>query len=381
VAHRRHLHPARAEERRGREDDRRRDAGRGLLKRRALAVVVGAAGCGRIGFDPLGGDGAGANVVFVTSTKQLPTMSDLGGFDAVCAQRAAAAGLTGTYIAWLSQSQSARARLGGARGFVRRDGLAIADAVDQLAGAMWRPVALDENGDVVPAGDQVMTGADHNGDELGNCNGLSDPTGGIATGFPDGTASIFGSVVMATPASCGIPYRNYCFEIDRVVAISEPVHAGRRAFTSSMQPGGGIARADANCAADASAAGLVGSFKALLAVEGASAASRFTSAGANWVRLDGVAIAATPADFLSGAWQAPIAFAADGTRTDVSAWFGADDPSTPGTAASTCTSWTIADASVPFLGDETAAGPHAFHDVNDDTPCNGPGFRVYCAEE
>src|SRR5690606_988458 len=61
------------------------------------------------------------NIVFVTSTQHVA--QDLGGLegaDRICADRAAAAGLPGTYVAWLStRTVDARDRLAGARGWVR----------------------------------------------------------------------------------------------------------------------------------------------------------------------------------------------------------------------------------------------------------------------
>jgi hypothetical protein len=95
-------------------------------------LVLCIAGCGRVDFELHGvadapADAAPpANFAFVTSTKQLPTTfgSDLAGADAICNTRATQAGLLGTYVAWLSSTtMPAVNRLGGARGWIRTDGL------------------------------------------------------------------------------------------------------------------------------------------------------------------------------------------------------------------------------------------------------------------
>src|SRR5690606_4557544 len=75
------------------------------------------------------------NLVFVTSTTHEPaSLGGLAGGDAICAARAEAAGLPGTYVAWLSTATvDARDRLGSARGWRRVDGEPFADTVEDLA--------------------------------------------------------------------------------------------------------------------------------------------------------------------------------------------------------------------------------------------------------
>src|SRR5439155_17879039 len=82
-----------------------------------LMVAVLASACGRLGFDASGRDGSApmdrfvigdgvavtSNLVFVTSTTQPPgSLGGLAGADMLCNARAAAPGLPGTYVAWLS---------------------------------------------------------------------------------------------------------------------------------------------------------------------------------------------------------------------------------------------------------------------------------------
>ena len=99
----------------------------------------------------------------------------------------------------------------------------------------------------------------------------------------------------------------------------------------------GLATADALCAAEAEGARLTGEFRALLAVDGASAISRFYLAGLPWVRTDGAALGPTAADLLRAA-LAPINTTANGDYLDVIAWTGASNVDEEG--AATCDSWT-----------------------------------------
>jgi len=112
----------------------------------ALTASTGLVG----GFDGYSGDCAGAtctvamtapravgtafsakNIVFVTSTLSTPgNIGSLAAADAICTARAQAAALPGAYVAWLSSTvTSAKARLGSARGWVRVDGMPVADTV------------------------------------------------------------------------------------------------------------------------------------------------------------------------------------------------------------------------------------------------------------
>src|SRR5262249_45493760 len=73
------------------------------------------------------------DLVFVTSAPLPSTASGLTGADQHCADRAAAGLLSGTYVSLVSDgTTSVVSRLGAARGFIRLDGLAVADTVSQL---------------------------------------------------------------------------------------------------------------------------------------------------------------------------------------------------------------------------------------------------------
>src|SRR5689334_19443588 len=128
---------------------------------RHVIVVIGLAACGRVGFDVAKTELADAadtrpNVVFVTSGTTPATFAapPLASADGVCASRAVAKGLPGTFVAWLSTSTTdAIDRLAGSRGWVRVDGAPVADtAAEMIAGRIYNPINVDEAGQTVPSG-------------------------------------------------------------------------------------------------------------------------------------------------------------------------------------------------------------------------------------
>ena len=189
-------------------------------------------------------------------------------------------------------------------------------------------------------------------------------------------------------SSCdGVTWPIYCVGVGIHRSLQRERSTGRIAFASSsaLPPGGGLAAADALCAQEAGNAGLPGSFKALLATDGASAASRFNLQGGPWVRPDGVAIVDKAADLGAGRLIAPIDVSASGAfdfRWGAWAWAGASSTAAPGDAVSSCASWTSTASDVlgrwtmpwsisPYFGFDASGGP---------IPCNS-SLRVFCLQE
>lgn len=116
-------------------------------------------------------------VVFATSSKQNGDLGGADGADAICAERAAAAGLTGTFKAWLSSpDMSAGDRLSHASiPYARTDGAEVAaDWQDLVDGELAAPINRDENGERI-AGD-VWTGTLASGASAEfTCAGFTDP--------------------------------------------------------------------------------------------------------------------------------------------------------------------------------------------------------------
>lgn len=135
-----------------------------------------------------------------------------------------------------------------------------------------------------------------------------------------------------------------CVELGHSAPVMGTPQPGRLAFlsTSPFVSGGGLAAADAQCAEDAAAAGLSGSFLALLSTSTMDAFARFALDGPTWTRVDGLAIAPTAADVAGPLPEYLDTFTAmrpDGSPVlNALVWTG--------TATYNCNDWTSASASV-----------------------------------
>jgi hypothetical protein len=127
------------------------------MRRRHLISLLLLAACTGVYSDPTNSDPmdeshvvTGDKHVFVTSTTyQGGLLGGLAGADDKCATRAAAAGLAGTYKAWLSDShRSAASRLTHATGrYSLIDGTVVADSwTDLVATNLQHAIDLDELG-------------------------------------------------------------------------------------------------------------------------------------------------------------------------------------------------------------------------------------------
>jgi hypothetical protein len=153
--------------------------------------------------------------VFVTSQQYPGDLDGLAGADQKCIDLAQAAGLQGSYIAWLSDSSvDARDRLNTNGPYVRLDGTIIAnDKADLLDGTLDAPINIDENGTLQPQ-NEVWTGTFANGTRAPeNClswtSSLIGNNGQI--GFNDITNSRWtqDSLIMFDTCTTSLPL--YCF--------------------------------------------------------------------------------------------------------------------------------------------------------------------------
>src|SRR5262249_44112795 len=143
---------------------------------RFCSVTLGADASATATFDAIT-----ANLAFATSVKMNGYFGLLQAGDALCAARAHAAGLSGTFVAFLSTSSTtASAPLLGpgtstaARGWVRLDGKPLFGSVDDIVTAhrIYYPVLYDEDGRSLAVGDDlVWTGSTASGATSGfSCN-------------------------------------------------------------------------------------------------------------------------------------------------------------------------------------------------------------------
>ncbi len=345
-----------------------------------------------------GASSSGPNIVFVSSLKWAPqALGGLEGADEKCQALADAADLPGTFVAWLSDSKTdAKDRLGSARGWVRTDGKPFVDTVaDLTSGTHFYSPQLDENATKIsdfPA--PVVTGTAADGTKYapfgGYCGDYQEPDAsfGVTRGdlnFFDDRWTVLGQFV-GDMQPCNSPARLYCFQIDHQKSVEAGFPASRKAFVTkgSPRPDMGIDEFDDQCAAEALAAKLPGSFKAFVSSTTEAAASRFDLTGLTFARMDGVPIVESAADIADAtSLDVPIDQHADGTtieNTNQHVYTGSVSPSTVATDAESCDNWTISfQDNYARVGNPTLTNASWWNDL-DDRQCNN-WVRVYCFEE
>jgi hypothetical protein len=385
-----------------------------------LVVVIGLA----VGLPYLGCNGGGSggdegpNVAFTTSVTgngNLSTWADAGGntglaaADAVCQARADAAGLSGTFVAWMSDSSDdAYCRIHGLSGIVdpdncgqlslptdagpwiRTDGFAFAGTISQLTmGVVYAPLRYDEFGSRVPVFSSVFTATNSDGTLLNDtCSDWSSTAAGTLgkSGNPETTGSRWTS---SADTSCSGSAAIICLETGSGDALPAFASSGQLVFVSSISGNGdlsawpgaggaaGVAAGDAVCRDLANAAAFANTvnFKAWLSDSGDSAVSRLAGGGP-WVRPDGVKVADDTADLTDGDLFAPINVM-DTMQYDsgTGVWTGTLE--TGAMAASMCSDW--ADTTAQGRSGSAVHTDGSWTDFSQ-LVCSGGFYRIYCFE-
>jgi hypothetical protein len=156
--------------------------------------------------------------VFTTAQMVMGDMNEsttgafgLPGGDLLCNRAAVAAGLGGSWRAWLSDSSNnAFDRvLGGP--WYRTDGQMAFASRAALASAPLVPLDRDENGSPLPAGQLVFTGTGANGQWANmDCAGWSTSSMGLGIDGGADSTNAFWTTLGAIP--CGAGAHLYCFE-------------------------------------------------------------------------------------------------------------------------------------------------------------------------
>ncbi|HUS32796.1 MAG TPA: hypothetical protein VMZ53_30050 [Kofleriaceae bacterium] len=298
-----------------------------------------------------------ANLAFVTT--QLSPRTGLAGLDMTCATAASAAGLSGTFLAFASTSTvNARDRFASSRGWVRTDGLALYDTISDITlNTRPRSVSLDEIGMLIPDGTVAVTGTNENGNvNTQTCNDWTSASAALqVTVIYPAWVGIYS--VSNVNTSCNSPTRVFCMQNDRNVPLPPvaPAPMGRYVFVSSQTwvPGGGIASADAECATEAAAANLSGTYAALLATTTMTAAEHVGGVRGLFRRTDGVVVSFEGLD--APELDAAITMTAGGTFASagtLDSILGASSLNVVGDG--TCSDWT----------DSTAVGRKGFFAVS-----------------
>jgi hypothetical protein len=331
------------------------------------------------------------NIAFVTSTSHTGNLGGIAGADAVCQARASAAGLPGTYRAWLSTSTAnAIDRFTGASGWIRVDGKPFVNTATDLANQrLFTPLRITETGADVGSS-TAHTATNSNGTRHASsstCNNYTTalPSDSLIGGVTDVQGSLW---TVFSFANCATQSRLYCLGIDRIATVSPVPPSGgyRRAFTStaSFVPGGGLAAADALCNSEASSASLPGTYRALLATTTASAASRFNAAVETlpWGRPDGQLCAPTAAEFFSLTLldSAPNTTASLGTYLgNTGNWGGANSVNVAGDTSLSCANWTSTGAG--GSGGRVGSTSQNIRFTGDINGCDATFIRVTCLQE
>lgn len=320
--------------------------------------------------------------------------------DAICQTRAAAAGLKGTFAAWLSDEENdAFCRVQGFAGkrsagcgqvalpiaagpWMSTEGLpwggTIAQLTDPRSFHVYAPLRLTELGGRPPqdfftntASDGVFKGP--------SCARWTSATGSANYGSMSVTEDLW-SAAQGT-STCGTPHTLACLAVGLGPTLSFPKRSGKVVFLSSVMGTGdlsswvdaggktGVAAGDAICQARALAAGLAGTFKAWLH-DGANAAGvRFTSAGP-WIRLDGMKLAETKTELSAALRTTPNLTELGSYRATTQVWTGE--------SGATCGVWTMGtNAAMGTLG--RAWSVTAWSNAVD-FACSYTG-RLYCLED
>lgn len=315
-------------------------------------------------------------------------LGGLAGADAQCQSLATGAGLSGTFKAWLSTSTvDAGTRLGTARGFIRPDGQPFADLVSDItAGRILHPLIIDETGANIGFRN-VWTGTAPDGTVIAGstCLDWTDSTNTKLGGLGFSSAGTFEWTDSSGALSCNNASQHlYCFDTSIVKPLTVSPTTGRIAFATvgNFDTSSGISGADTVCATQATAAGLVGTFKALLSTSSASAASRFNLGAGSlpYVRPDGIKIGDAPTIAAGTALDSGIWQHADGSYDSVAVWTGSTAPNVAGSSmANTCDDWTNATgAASSIIADSPRTDPIWWNwQVNN---CNG-GASLYCLQQ
>ncbi|MCP3981106.1 MAG: hypothetical protein GY716_17550 [bacterium] len=162
-----------------------------------------------------------AKTVFVTSTTYNADLDGVAGADAICVERAAAGGLSGTYKAWISDQTNGPAATftQSSMPYARVDGaLVAADWSDLTDGTLAAPIVVDEFGATQPSG-IVWSGTLPDGTALGNplCATAAGPWNRSMTqkgslGHTGDAGAVDGAWSDSGTSGCGGPARLYCVE-------------------------------------------------------------------------------------------------------------------------------------------------------------------------
>lgn len=313
---------------------------------------------------------------FVTSLDTFNgNFSGIDGADASCQSLASAATLSGTWIAWLSDSTvDARDRVLDVEYRLVDDTTVVAtDLTDLTNGGIANPINLTEAALAVTGANTVWTGTDELGLVLepNTCNGwTSNSSGDVGLHGVDVFSSSSWTNSDAIP--CDSLAHLYCFE--------RPL----RAFVTSTTPGtnlGGIPGADAICqdlADNAPFGGIGGTWVALLSTSLTNAADRIPDTEYRLVDNTTV-IATSKADLFDGMLDAPINLDETGTPQSGTVTTGTETTGVMDMSGNFCNDWMS--ASGMYIAGDASLSATGWIENNISADCGtATNNRLYCFE-
>lgn len=379
-------------------------------------------------------------IQFLTSVSGTGNLSSWAGVsttglaaaDQVCAARATAAGLTGTYVAWMSDMTSdAYCRVHGLTGkksgncggmlatptagpWVRLDAARspAAPTIDKWLAPTrqtFYPVNYTEGGSLVTSVPLLIwTGTDENGVYTGNdCSDWTsaDTSGTIRGVMGDISGGGTSWTDQGTDPTCGSSGRLRCVEVATGTGPSLPPRhpTGKHAFLTSVSGNGmlstwadaqsltGVSAADAICQARARYAGYTNaaSFKAWVSYSFTSVTSRVFYNGP-WYRPDGILIGTSKTDltdYTIGAplYQTELGTYATGNAETGSVWTGTYAYGSYNSGGY-CNSWLANTSYSAVVGRFDVADYRwlAFGTTNTSPTlqaCSATDYRLYCVDD
>jgi hypothetical protein len=392
-----------------------------------LVLITALAGCGGSGSDapPAPPTTLIAFATSVSGTGDLSTWTDAGGAsgvpagDNICQALATAAGLSGTFKAWLSDSTTdaychvqgytgkvgancGQASLPVAAGpWVRTDGYPFAPTIDKLVnnGQVFTPVAYDQGGNLLFAFTLYYTGTKANGKvDTHTCINWTSSVdaGGAQFG---GTEDASGWWTERGGVGCGGPLSLLCLQAGAgkpLPSLPAVPSGAKRVFVTSVQGTGdltswtdytgiatGVAAGDQICQNRAAAAGLAnaGNYKAWLSDTSTDAIDHVTASASTdgpFYRLDDVKIADNKGTLKIAPLFTAIALDENGAYTsELLVWSGTDDTGIK--TANRCIDWGSS-----LIGNKGRAGvantASTYWTNFTDETCNN-NAALYCFED
>jgi hypothetical protein len=328
------------------------------------------------------------NLIFVSSKTYPPSLGGVPAYDAECNALASAAGINDAagsgFIALMSDFGDFEHpvgdildRIGAARGWVRLDGLPVADeAAALVAPAQYFPPNLTEQGAVPVRGSALVwtgLGIDLLGDD--HCGRWTEarPGSRVVMGFSNSLRWSGDAPIPCADQNAPI----YCVGTTKQQPLeSVPRFEGKRIWLTATSYPSGSSTPDQKCRSERPAG--VAQAAAFIAYSG-RLASEVIDPDAMYVLSDGRRVG-TGAQLMSGQVEVGPWLLADGTPVPAgtSAWLGSLEAwRDPGTLETTCRDWTSDDPNLsgstewtgyPYLGRYGAP-----------LPCNYSS-RLYCVE-